>query len=98
MVSAVVARGPPSPPSPGGLGEPGPTVALATTVEVVAGVTPPLPLWWGGEMGSTTTLAVMHLHNKTSHAVSHVLSPPAPGKLLIYIKSVLPPSFARDWY
>ena len=27
-------------------------------------------------MGSTTTLAVMPLHNKTSHAVSHVLSPP----------------------
>ena len=49
-------------------------------------------------MGSTTTLAVMPPHNKTSHAVSHVLSPPVPGKLLICIKSVLPPGCARDWY
>ena len=48
-------------------------------------------------MGLTATPAVLH-HNKTSPVVSHVLSPPAPGKLLIYIKSVLPPGYARDWY
>jgi len=98
VVCAVVAGGPPSPPSSRGVGGDGANCRPVPSTQYSGGrYTPPPPLRWRGETGSTATLTVLHHYSKTSPAVSPVLSPPAPGNLLIRIKSVLPLGCARDW-
>lgn len=72
-----------------GVGTPTPVVC-----SVVTGGPPSPPVG----LGLTATLATLHQLYRTSPAASHVLSPPVPGKLLIYIKSVLLPGCMRDWY